>query len=185
MARTHTNKKDIPQHCSVCGKIGHKSTFHKIITEKKCTTCGNVFPITEFNPQRYKNRPHYIGFSSTCKQCVIKECRGRYEGSFKGKLTSLLCSTRAKCRKQGIAFDITIDYLLDILKEQKELCWYSGTPLTYERGWTGVSIDRKNPSEGYTRDNIVLTNWRVNNMKSNLTDREFVEICKSIATRTR
>lgn len=55
--------------------------------------------------------------------------------------------------------------------------------MTSEIGRTGISIDRKTPNIGYTKDNTVLTTWLVNNMKRDLTADEFKDMCKKIASK--
>lgn len=184
MAKTKTDQRGTIQRCSVCGEPGHKALSHRPQpTEKKCTTCGGVFPISDMTPQRYPKRFKKEHPSSTCKWCTVKNGRKRYTGSIKGKLTSLLCSARAKCRNKGIEFEITIDSLMALFEAQHGRCWYTGEPLTCERGSSGVSIERRDPAKGYIGENVVLSSWRINNMKGNLTDEEFFAICKLVASK--
>ncbi len=184
MAKTKTDMRGTVQRCSVCGEPGHKALSHKAKpTEKKCTTCGGTFPIGDMTPNRRPGRFKSEYPTSTCKWCTVKNGRERYTGSIKGKLTGLICAVRAKCRNNNIEFGITIDDLLAIFESQDGKCWYSGQQLSCERGPMGASIERKDPCKGYTKENVVLSTWRINNMKSNLTDKEFIDMCRLVADR--
>jgi hypothetical protein len=43
-----------------------------------------------------------------------------------------------------------------------------------------VSLDQKKPSKGYTKNNVVLCCWAVNSGKSNLSIKEYINICKAV-----
>lgn len=52
-----------------------KMPIHDItLTEKKCSDCGKVFPITEF----HKNRWNSNGIQAYCKECGKKRWRERH-----------------------------------------------------------------------------------------------------------
>lgn len=54
-------------------------------------------------------------------------------------------------------FNITLDIILNKLKEQKGKCYYSNIPLVFKRksDWM-MSLERLDNSEGYTENNTVL-----------------------------
>lgn len=161
--------------CTVCGEFGHNSLRHNTISEKICGICHQLLPVENF--RRIKN--NYI--HSICIKCDLDSSASRYRGSFHGKLVSLLCAARQRAKKSGVEFEIDIDFLFDLLKNQNYKCFYSGRDLTYEVGKTGVSIDRKDPKIGYLKSNVVLTQWVVNNMKNNLSIEDFKSLCRDIS----
>jgi hypothetical protein len=91
--------------------------------------------------------------------------------------------------RRGLEYDISYLYLLKLLKEQNGKCALTGWDLEFSRGGTfgsgtnplGCSIDRKDSSKGYVEGNVQLVCWKANKIKSDLTDREFKELCKAVA----
>ncbi len=52
------------------------------------------------------------------------------------------------------------------------VCPILGIPLFYTKGKrtdNTPSVDRIDPSKGYTKDNIVVVSWKANNLKGNMT----------------
>lgn len=175
---TIKNPQQRAYHCSVCGQSGHNARRHLVVTEKQCPDCKRVLPIAAFYPtnRKGKNTQWY-----RCAKCDRAECGRRYRGSFRGRLVALLGSARARSKTNNMAFDITTDFLMELLQAQGQKCYYSQRSLTYNTGNSAVSIDRIDPTGGYTKGNIALTQWVVNNMKCNLSPTEFRAICSDIA----
>jgi hypothetical protein len=97
----------------------------------------------------------------------------------------------AHARQRGVRFNrectITVDDLKAAWESQDGLCAYTGLPLTRIRGQgdqpTNASLDRIDPSRGYTPDNIALVQRRVNEMKWDNTLESLIEISEAIASR--
>jgi hypothetical protein len=92
----------------------------------------------------------------------------------------------AACRYKGCgSSDVTASFLSEIWKSQKGICYYSGLPMTLpeyknRRSPFTASIDRKNPSKGYTRGNIVWCCWACNCGKNCFSIEDYIFICKSV-----
>jgi len=100
--------------------------------------------------------------------------------------------TRAANRGEySKAVEVTLDYVYSIGESQDWKCALTGLPLEFERGgteWGGkwcnpnsCTIDRIDSSKGYIKGNIQLVLWKVNCIKRDLQDDEFIEICKLVA----
>ena len=80
---------------------------------------------------------------------------------------------KASARKRGLTWGLTEDCVLDILKKQSGLCFYSGRKLVLAPNSVDtLSLDRIDSSFGYLPDNVVLcTHWanlmKVDNSISN------------------
>ena len=89
-----------------------------------------------------------------------------------------------RASNKGIPFTITKEDLLELWEQQNGLCNISKIPMTYEldngRVFTNVSVDQKNPGQGYTKENIQLVCSAVNQLKSNWDMDTVVYICKQI-----
>ena len=92
------------------------------------------------------------------------------------KLIERIRSKRNSAKQRGIEFDLTISDLYPL----PEVCPVLGIPLSYENGSgytdNSMSIDRIDPTGGYTRGNIVLVSQRANRIKNDATVDELLKI---------
>jgi len=148
----------------------------EIIT-KKCTRCNEIKLLTEY----FKGR-------NICKKCVnigIKLNKNT-ENGFLGNLTreaSKSAKTRAKKdRIEAGICTITSKDVKDLWKEQNGLCYYSGIPMKTKQfsSWQ-CSLERLNPSLGYTKENIVLCCCELNDSSqwSHEKIKEMIELNKN------
>ena len=88
----------------------------------------------------------------------------------------------AKSRK--IKFNLTIKQIWNLFLKQNRTCSLSGMDLKFSFKNRGndrtVSLDRIDSSKGYTLDNVQWVHKKVNFMKLNMTDSEFVKTCNQI-----
>jgi hypothetical protein len=87
-----------------------------------------------------------------------------YVDTPRGKLIKLISHANSTSKKRNEKgrnhiVNITIDDLIELYENQKGLCAYSGIPLQFgsylKKNWT-VSLERLDPMQGYTKDNIAL-----------------------------
>ena len=144
----------------------------KLSDKRTCRCCEKVFPLGEFYV--VSGKP-----DSYCKKCRLIIDKKLNSKSPAARMKSLLSAARTRARNNRQDFDLTKEFLLDLWRLQQGRCHYVGTELTYDgnRPSSALSIDRIDSSGGYTQDNVVLCCRRVNEMKSNLTVEEFVELC--------
>ena len=119
--------------------------------EKKCHICDEFRPLGSF----VKDPLH--GCMSCRKKCSID-----YSATLRGFMTRLVgnAKTRTKTRNEkghSHEFDISLDFVLDLILSQNGRCHYSSIPLVFASGsdWM-CSIERLNNDIGYIKDNIVL-----------------------------
>jgi hypothetical protein len=86
-------------------------------------------------------------------------------------------------RSKGIV--LGIDSLLAIWQAQDGKCALSGWNMTMQLGRgivpTNCSVDRISPDGGYEEDNVQLVCRAVNVAKSNLSQSDFIALCRSVA----
>lgn len=81
------------------------------------------------------------------------------------------------------AKDRGIEWFLDLefIESLPLICHYTGEELTVEQNKPNtVSLDRIDNSKGYTKDNVVFCNWRVNQAKNTMSKLDFFTMCKKI-----
>lgn len=177
---------------SICRKCEQQQKEEEQSKEWKdgkllCHICGEYKDPSEFqNHVYYAYRNNKDKRCRKCKQEQNKEARSNY--SEENKLYKVLqerwLSARDRAANKGIPFTITKEDLLELWKQQNGLCNISKIPMTYEldngRVFTNVSVDQKNPGQGYTKENIQLVCSAVNQLKSNWDMDTVVYICNQI-----
>ena len=102
-------------------------------------------------------------------------------------LNHRLLGAKRRSKKLNIVSDLTLNFLLDLWNKQNGLCALSNIPMTFDEGSgrvsSNVSIDQKNPSCGYTKDNVQLVCMECNQIKSDFTLEEIYKYCKGICNK--
>jgi hypothetical protein len=170
-------------HCSVCGATDHSRGYHKEDTGRKyCPSCEQVLPKSSFSKQ--SSSPS--GLQWRCKEC-FKEIdsvtyKEKSKVSFEIWLKTCLNNARKNARQRGRPCDVDLQHLMDVFNNQAGSCYYTGQPLSLESGKSCLSMDRLNPKQGYVPGNIVLTSWGINQLKSDLTEHDFLTLCRLVVS---
>lgn len=85
------------------------------------------------------------------------------------KVNQVLTNIRCRCKKEGIPFDVDIDYLLSIFPDDMK-CPVFGTLLEWgDRTGrdSSPSIDRIEPNLGYVKGNLIFVSLKANRIKGN------------------
>lgn len=150
-------------------------------------TCGSMLLADATNFYLKKDG----SLSAECRACFRQRSsrnqKARHHaGGVAYHLAYIIRGTRQRARKSGIEFDIDTEFLSSLLETQGGLCAISKITLTFTKGKghvsTNTSIDRINPTKGYTKDNVQLVASQVNTMKSNLSINQLAEWCRLILT---
>lgn len=96
----------------------------------------------------------------------------------------LLSSAKRSAKKLNLSYDLSKDWLLPKLESGS--CEITGVVFdmnTDGNGYRkfGPSLDRQNPKEGYTKENVKVVVWMYNLWKSNYEHSEVVEFAKLVA----
>lgn len=137
------------------------------ITESRCIKCTEMKPIVNFTRDRRK----VSGIDSMCKSCKSKQWKDNITDD--RRVRYLFQRIRSKCAAAEIPFNLEVS---DIVIPDK--CPILGIPLRFgksNKGYTSnaadgsPSVDRIDPTKGYTKGNIVVISWRANRIKGNAT----------------
>lgn len=163
----------------------------KVIMEHKlCPRCKNTIPVTSFHRDKKKKD----GLRSWCKECCSEKFKKQFLGTdaYRRRLlkyeenrkaqraldptkpwtTHALHNARRRAEKQGIEFSLTREDILELLGES---CPLLGCRFAFSMGKTvpeSPSIDRKDPSKGYTKENVWIISAKANRIKTNATTQE-------------
>lgn len=164
-----------------------------------CKKCGHVGPQEDF-ARRTSGGPFNRKYDySQCKPCAAalarayRASRPGYDGT--GELASVppelrlrnsaikhrVTDAKSRAASRATPHSITWQYALEVFEAQGGRCALSGIPLALEKGspWT-LSLDQIRPGEGYVVGNIQWLAWAVNRAKGDLSDEDFILMCRSV-----
>lgn len=91
--------------------------------------------------------------------------------------------------KRKHEFNLTIEYLWELLVVQDFKCALSGIPITLSTvrkelnaTKSSASLDRIDSSKGYIIGNVQWLHVKINMMKQQLSQAEFVDLCSKVAS---
>lgn len=149
----------------------------------KCD-CGREFPSSSRCLQRTCDTP-------ACWECLIR--RGKRSHAWKGigKVGKLVfTSYKLNAIDRGLEFELTLKYLADLFTRQRERCALTGRKLFFgknSKDWNGrnASLDRIDSSKGYIKGNVQWIDKQLNNIKSNIPNNKFIDICFEVVNFTK
>lgn len=181
-----SGKEGFHKLCKSCeDKIKYNKEWHdgKLL----CHDCGEYKDVSCFNKHPdMKIRDYHATFCTSCRVKRRKEMEPEKDDTLKLRQTLVQRYHGAKERaiKQGLDFNLTVEYLLSLWESQHGICALSGVPMTFERYQgripTNVSIDKINKERGYIIGNIQLVCMACNQIKSDWSEETMYNICKKI-----
>lgn len=120
------------------------------------------------------------------KKCNLAGFTMRFKG-YEGIPGYYLYRLKRATEEVNRNFEVTPKFLWELFLKQNKKCAISGIEIKFcpinephDRKDTTASLDRIDSSKGYTEDNVQWVHKKVNSLKSNFTDKEFIEWCKII-----
>jgi len=111
---------------------------------------------------------------------AAEKARKRYLASYRGRLAYLRGQAAACARRKKEAFDIDTDWLIALLELQDFKCAISGIKMSSNNDLCGVSINKIDPSLGYSPTNVQLVCRWVNHAKGNASNNEILNILSEV-----
>ncbi len=139
------------------------------------------------------------GRTTCCKPCSAKETLKKFPSKTfakrfhkgVGEITLTFWKTiREGATRRGLDFDISIEYAWQLFLAQGRQCALSGVEITFSNSLKKcnpdyskftASLDRIDSSQGYKEGNVQWVHKKINRMKGELTDREFIHWCREVA----
>lgn len=169
-------------------------------TYKKCSKCGIEKDISEFPQKKRESQKYLSSYNVYCRQCNTERAREwrknnpNYKTS--GKVNSipkedriLMSAIRARINqaKQRIKKYSLDDVILNdmelynLYKDQKGKCALTGVEMTVEKNSPlCLSLDKKEPNQSYTLENIQWVCWAANRAKGDLSMIDFIGMCECV-----
>jgi hypothetical protein len=164
--------------------------------KKRCYKCGKWKDLSLFN-KSYKLSG---GVSKQCRECYNKEdsvikcnksrlLRFKYaieSGDIEYYIKRRIGTIKSRAKKHCTDFNLDVKYLINLWKKQDGRCFYSNILMQNSmkldgfQCWDGPSLDRVDPTKGYTKGNVVWCIFGINSFKLSLDLKSFEEMIKSI-----
>lgn len=164
-------------------KIGHLLVLSKTrnrgrkLQRLTLCDCGQKTFIDTSNLTRMTQK--YCGRKCKLKVSSLRKGYKELTGSF-------FSSMQRNAKVRDLSFKVSAKYIYEILINQNKRCALSGVEIILS-GWfsdrnkNNASLDRIDSSKGYTKDNVQWVHKDINFMKSNKSDKEFINLCKQVA----
>lgn len=132
--------------------------------------------------RRENNAARYARYSDS-----FKEARAAARTHVRGRLRDLLNAARGRATKKSIPLSIQLGDLLALWEAQEGRCALTGLPMTFEKNPPGErgflpwspSLDRIDPDQGYTPNNLRLVCVIVNLALNRFGDAQFDKMCRA------
>lgn len=155
--------------------LGEEGRYHR-----NCPSCGA--------DQSYLRRNYAIEsfrLGKVCKACSNKQADNCHRGWHRGIRISWFNQFRTNAELRGYEWQLTLDDVADLMEAQNSQCALTGLSIEFpESGHpykAPASIDRINSTKGYERGNIQLVVRKINMMKQQYSQGEFLEMCLQVA----
>lgn len=114
------------------------------------------------------------------KQCTTCQGKKKWTGG-KHVSGSYISTINHRAESRGMEISLTPEYLDELWEKQEGRCKFSGLrlipPLNHHGSNFTGSLDRIDSSKGYTEGNVQWVHKRLNTMKMNMCDAEFLYWC--------
>jgi hypothetical protein len=162
------------------------------INTKCCNKCKQYLDISLFSI----NAANKDKLSSKCKECdkeyqqkqrakhynykreYSREYERKRRKDFNYRLQMLINASKQRAKQKGIEHTLTVEELKSIFPKDG-ICPILGIPLVFSTSGfsdNSPSVDKIDPSMGYTLDNVQVISWRANRLKSDATVEELEKV---------
>lgn len=165
--------------------------------QRCCKSCHKIFDGIKEN---FHIKKYYadgaVGYRVNCRECTNSINRKRieqYRKDVKPFIGKRLTQIRSRANEQNLPFDLDSDYLYDLWIKSDGKCYYTGFDISFDKIRTDKktshdyqpSLDKKDPTLGYVKGNVIWCANIINTMKNKSTFNEFISICGLIYERNK
>ena len=149
---------------------------------KVCTLCKEEKPRAEF----YSRNKKLNHVTTQCKICIKEERRKKDRGDPRVRAARLHHSAKRRAEEKGIEYSLTTDFIHNAILGGK--CQVTGLSFglgdvaqkTGNRPWA-PSLDRTDPTLGYTEDNVKVVCWIYNGAKGIGTHEDVMKLVEALS----
>lgn len=145
---------------------------------KPCPECG-----VEQSYLRKNYAEQSLKLNKLCKKCSNQKNsdHNQHKGFIKGVLRySFVNKYKASAALRGIEWNVSFEYLADLLIEQDFKCALTGWDIHAMEVNSPASLDRIDSSLGYIEGNVQWVTSKVNMMKQHYSQQDFIDVCIAV-----
>jgi hypothetical protein len=137
--------------------------------------CGNNFSVRSCN---LKN-----GHSTRCSKCKSEHLHNK---NSTGKIpSSIKLGAKYRSKYFGREYNITDEYLYNLFLSQNSRCYFTNVELHFtnthmNRKYSTASLDRIDNSLGYIEGNVRWVHKKINLIKNDISDEDFIKMCELV-----
>ena len=151
-----------------------------------CKSCVKAYNCVRYaTNEQYKEKRKERAKNLNSKQIQERLDRSRkFYSSCRGRALSLIKSASKNAKKKKLTFDLTFDFIHS--KLISGVCDVTGLPFDFSKPSSTIknpyspSLDRIDPKQGYTIDNVRVVLWQFNAMKGEISDKELLQFCNLV-----
>jgi len=181
--------------CTKCHVPKSISLFYKRVssdgskTHSACIECSNTLRKKRIDNLTLKERKALYRIKNKTAQDY--RLRKLDNGDSRPVFAYRLSKLKAQAKDAGVNFNLDVNFVMKLFNNQKGKCYYTGKALqivsiekignrTVVTEPFKMSLDRKIPSKGYIKGNVVWCTFLVNMVKNLLTEEDFYKLCASV-----
>lgn len=149
---------------------------------KPCPSCKEL--------QSYLRRNYAVEslrLNKECKSCSNKHTENCHRGWHRGIRISWFNQFKTSAEVRGILWELTLDDVADLMETQGNKCALTGWDIEFpESGHPDkapASLDRIDSKKDYTKLNTQIVTRKVNMMKQQYSQEDFIKVCKAVAVK--
>lgn len=149
---------------------------------KECPSCGE-----EQSYLRKNYAEESFKLRKLCKKCSNKiPDNNSHKGYYKNVLRKSFANKyRTSALIRHIDWNVSFDYLAELLIEQDFKCSLTGWDIHAMEVNSPASLDRIDSSIGYVEGNLQWVNSKVNMMKQQYSQEDFIKVCLAVADKVK
>jgi hypothetical protein len=154
----------------------------RLFVECQCSNCNKIFEVKFHNV--YKGNYKSCG----CQQFQKTFNNPRWKGI--GEISgSYFYSLKRGAKSRNLQFEITLDEIWNLFQKQNYKCALSGVDLKFNSNRKAhdgnASLDRIDSSFGYIITNVQWIDKEVNYAKQEMTNEQFIKMCKKVTEKNK
>lgn len=194
-SRTHKRKKSNHEYYEERKDryLNKRRPKMKICTSDQCDHANEYQPAKKFPC----NDSSVTGLHGRCNDCIAKDIENRCSANLVNFIRRLYTNAESKAKQRNVPFTLTVHQWLQRFHEQKGRCALTGLQMeilgsdqiTPEAGGLKrpllISPDQKVAGAGYTDQNLQFVCNRVNRMKWDADQQDFIDMCHLVSDKYR
>jgi hypothetical protein len=164
--------------CTRCGQRQSLDCFSKNKSASDglsyhCKTCASEYYQANKDKILAQNKEWQVNNPERCRAYQLQHDRKRETG-VTGKMRAMLRGSRKRAKEKGILHTLKVKDLQAMFVTHcpitgREIVWEPDLNQILHYNPLGPSLDRTNPSEGYTPSNVRIVSHQGNTWKNNMT----------------